>query len=124
MNKPESFGAWIASIARSVCAEKHRSFKRDRHRFVGDQHPDSESKSSLSSQIEICEEIQLMLQEVSQLPEQERLAIHAFYLEEQNVEQAGKILNLSRSGVYALLQRAFRRLVSQLNSLETTSEEN
>lgn len=124
LKQPDSFGPWLTSIARSICLEKRRSLKRDRHQFVGDHEPESQEISGTLMSAETSEEIQFMLQEVSQLPEQERLAIHAFYLDDQNAEQAGKILNLSRSGVYALLQRAFRRLATRLKSHEITSQDN
>jgi RNA polymerase sigma-70 factor (ECF subfamily) len=47
---------------------------------------------------------------LGQLPEKERLAIHAFYLLEQSPDAARAALGLSRSGLYKVLERARTRL--------------
>lgn len=47
---------------------------------------------------------------IRQLPENERLALHLFYLEEQPVAAARRVLNLSQSGFYDLLERARNRV--------------
>ena len=52
------------------------------------------------------------MRRLAELPERERLAIHAFFLQECNAQQAGELLGLSRSGVYALLERALARLAA------------
>jgi RNA polymerase sigma-70 factor (ECF subfamily) len=56
-----------------------------------------------------------IMRSVAKLGEQERLAIHAFFLEQQDVRQAAELLGLSRSGFYATVQRAVARLAKQLN---------
>ncbi len=43
---------------------------------------------------------------IRQLPEDERMALHLFYLEEQPVVVARELLGLSQSGFYKLLERA------------------
>jgi DNA-directed RNA polymerase specialized sigma24 family protein len=43
------------------------------------------------------------------------LAVHAFFLQECDAGQAARLLDLSRSGVYALLQRALSRLAVGLS---------
>jgi RNA polymerase sigma-70 factor (ECF subfamily) len=52
------------------------------------------------------------------LPERERLSLHAFYLQGLDVEQAGAVLGLSRSGVYRLLACARQRLRKLLSRQE------
>jgi RNA polymerase sigma-70 factor (ECF subfamily) len=56
---------------------------------------------------------------VAALPERERLALHAFYLQEMNVEQARVVLGLSKSGLYRVLSCARRRLARVLRQRET-----
>jgi RNA polymerase sigma-70 factor (ECF subfamily) len=51
-----------------------------------------------------------VLRRVSELPERERMAIHMFFLQERDADQAARLLKLSRSGIYALLERALARL--------------
>ena len=64
----------------------------------------------------------LLLQKIGELPEKERLAIHAFYLEGQGVQQVIQLLHLSRAGVYALLKRACQSLASKLRFLSPEQE--
>ena len=42
--------------------------------------------------------------------QQERLALHAFYLQGRDVEEARGVLGLSRSGFYRVLSSACKRL--------------
>ncbi len=44
------------------------------------------------------------------LTDQERLALHAFYLQGRDVEDARGVLGLSRSGFYRVLSSACNRL--------------
>ena len=48
------------------------------------------------------------------LGEDERLALHAFYLQDKSAEEARRIMGLSRSGFYKLLDRARAKLRRQL----------
>ena len=50
------------------------------------------------------------MQKLATLPERERLAIHAFFLQNRNAQQAADLLELSRSGFYAALKQALIRL--------------
>ncbi len=47
---------------------------------------------------------------LEKLPEDERLAIHLYYLETDPVKAAATALGISRSGFYKLLNRAKERL--------------
>ena len=61
----------------------------------------------------------MLRQAVATLPEKERLALHAFYLQEQDADQARAVLGLSRSGLYRVLSCARRRLQRMLSKQET-----
>ena len=51
------------------------------------------------------------------LPDDERLAIHMFYLEADPVAAASSALKLSRSGFYKLLARARTRLAASMREV-------
>jgi RNA polymerase sigma-70 factor (ECF subfamily) len=55
---------------------------------------------------------------IATLPEKERVALHAFYLQQQDVEQARMVLGLSRSGFYRVLSVARERLRRVLSRSE------
>ena len=50
-------------------------------------------------------------------PENERLAIHAHYLDDGRPGDAAAVLGISKSGYYKLLERARRRLASMMNEV-------
>ena len=106
LRRPERFGAWLVSIARNVCREWRRKQLRDRHRYVG------QSPTVLAPTDPISKDgtIDQLREAITLLPEKERLALHAFYLQSQSVDQARAILGLSRSGMYQILSRARKRL--------------
>lgn len=56
-----------------------------------------------------------MLTEMQSLPEDESLALRLFFLEEQNAEQTAGTLGLSRSGMYAVLKRATKKLAAAVS---------
>jgi RNA polymerase sigma-70 factor (ECF subfamily) len=104
----EKFGPWLVGIARLVACEERRSLFRDRHQFVGAdpidfQEPIIETKSGTSS-----DDLESVMQRIQELPEEERLAIELFFLEECDAERTAELLEMSRSGMYALLKRACR----------------
>ncbi|WP_298867980.1 sigma-70 family RNA polymerase sigma factor [uncultured Gimesia sp.] len=118
LNEAAQFRYWVVAISRRVSQERSRSRRRDRHRYIGDA-----AETEDQNEIMTGEEIKLVLRETAQLPENERLAIHAFYLEGKDVEATAKLLNMSRSGVYAALQRACKKLAQRLRPLDCESEE-
>jgi DNA-directed RNA polymerase specialized sigma subunit len=61
-----------------------------------------------------------LLDRLSELPERERLAVHAFFLLECDADEARAMLQLSRSGIYSLLGRALARLAASLRPSATT----
>lgn len=114
LREPEKFGPWLVTMARQVASECGRRRRRDRHRFVGTHVWDTDETPDHAQRRENAEEWQLVLDELSRLPDRERLAIHAFFLDERDARQTAELLSLSRSGVYSLLARACGRLAKRL----------
>lgn len=112
LRQPARFGAWVVGIARQVARERKRSLRRDRHEFVGERPPDVASPEDGANDVQDADELDLLMKRLNTLPERERLAIHAFFLEQHDAQRAAELLELSRSGFYALLGRALTNLAS------------
>ena len=54
------------------------------------------------------------------LSDKERLALHAFYLQDMDADQACLVVGVSRSGLYHVLARARRRLARVLRKEEVS----
>jgi len=109
LRKPESFGSWIVGIAKRRCLEWRRQQTREQRRHAACQ----ASPQTIGDSDQPEEDVQL-LRLVSMLGEDERLALHAFYLQDKSAEEARRIMGLSRSGFYKLLDRARAKLRRQL----------
>ncbi len=108
LRKPASFGPWIIGVARRRCSEWRRQKQREQRRYAihrtdppigedtGQQNQDGQ-----------------LLRWIAALDEKERLALHTFYLQEKSAEDARRIMGLSRSGFYKLLDRARTKLRRQ-----------
>ena len=109
MNGPatfESFAPWLIGIARRVAKESLRRRGRDRSYFV---RSDCEAIAASADPTTGGETGELH-RALAELPEEERLALAAFYLQGQSADEAARTLRRSRSGFYKLLARARRRL--------------
>ena len=104
LRRPELFGRWLLGITRLVCKEWKRAKIRDRHQFCGSGPMDVAEATAEDDDFEQVHEA------IMTLPEKERLAIQAFYLQGHSVERGQAILGLSRSGFYNVLDRARQRL--------------
>ena len=113
IRKPAAFGPWIQGFARLVARERRRQLSRDRHRFEAEL-IEVEVPDETGAVIENAEEQRRVLAAVAELPEQERLALHAYYFHEQNADQAAAEIDLSRSGFYGTLERGIKRLRKRL----------
>jgi RNA polymerase sigma-70 factor (ECF subfamily) len=122
LREPERFGAWMVGIAREVARGRKRNLHRDRHQFIGTEACDIQCPSEEGGAIQAAEEVRMVMRELAGLPERERLAIHTFFLQEHNVYQTAELLNLSRSGAYALLERACRHLAERVGCRPRTKE--
>jgi RNA polymerase sigma-70 factor (ECF subfamily) len=108
LRNPESFGPWLISIARQRCSEWRRQKAREQHRHAVRQ-AEKETLEAVNRQNEDGQLLRLL----GGLGEQERLALHAFYLQDRSAEEARRLLGLSRSGFYKLLDRARTKLRRQ-----------
>ena len=102
------FGKWIVGIARLRCKEWRRQKSQDRGsrgRHIGLE--DAEPAIANPSNDGRLEQLQAM---ITKLPEKERLALHTFYLQGQSADNAHRIMGLSRSGFYRVLERARKKL--------------
>jgi RNA polymerase sigma-70 factor (ECF subfamily) len=104
LRRPELFGHWLIGITRLVCKEWKRTRMRDRHQFC---ELDPVDVAEPTAEDDGFEQVH---KAIKTLPEKERLAIQAFYLQGQSVERGQAILGLSRSGFYHVLDRARQRL--------------
>ena len=117
LREPEKFQPWLAGIARQIGRERRRTLRRDRHEFQDVQSWNANAATD-GCTVDHRDEFEWVMQQVAELDEDERVAIHIFYLEQQNADRAAERLGISRSGVYALLQRAISHLASQLKPHE------
>jgi RNA polymerase sigma-70 factor (ECF subfamily) len=115
----DRFGPWIAGVARHVARERRRSLRRDRHEFRDPEPAEVEPRSDIETNLHSRDQLEIVLRRLAELPEQERLAVHLFFFKEQNAERAAEVLGLSRSGFYALVQRAVARLATRIELRET-----
>jgi len=117
LRDPSRVGAWLAGIARQVGREDRRRRRRGRLEFRGAT-PDAAAVAD-----ESADDLDAVLAAVARLPERERLAVHAFYLDDGGLPAAAELLGLSRSGAYALLRRALDRLARRLSGEPVRPEE-
>ncbi len=113
----ERFGAWVVGIARQLVLEQRR--QRRSKPLDAETLAATNGASPLGDEEE-CARVRKL---VGRLPEVERLAVQFFYLQEQDVEETARLLNLSRSGTYAVLKRACTRLARWLGLPERQKEE-
>ena len=109
LKQANRFRYWLVGIARQTVREHRR-----RRVLVGLSHaPPARDETELADDLD---EMAHVLALVGRLPEQERLAVHFFFLSDRNIEETAKLLNLSRSGAYAILRRACTRLAEGLDT--------
>ena len=108
LHQPDHFGGWLVGIARRRCREWRRQARRERHG-----HRAMEANPLVVDRLGDTDDGQL-LRLIGTLDKNERLALHAFYLQGKSAEQARRIMGLSRSGFYRLLERARTKLRRQL----------
>lgn len=101
----DNFGAWVCGIARFAGKEWRRKKGRDKHEF-------DENLPQTASAEEVTEDdrLSLMREAMTDLDEQERFALNAFYLRGQSATEARNVMELSQSGFYKLLDRARTKL--------------
>jgi len=105
LRNPERFGKWLVGIARMRCREWRRKNLRHREKNV-----ELDRAEYAVSDPPNDGRIELLRRMITTLPEKERLALHAFYLQGESAEDARRIMGMSRSGFYRVLERARKRL--------------
>jgi RNA polymerase sigma-70 factor (ECF subfamily) len=115
LHAPDKFAAWLIGIARQVCREWRRKRGRERRALAGfaDRlaQADQWVEPPNAHLMELREAIAGRAAGTAEsLTQQERLALHAFYLQSRDVEEARGVLGLSRSGFYRVLSSACKRL--------------
>jgi RNA polymerase sigma factor (sigma-70 family) len=120
LKDPTAFRSWIQGIARLVTKEGRRRHARHQRgvettdvMLLGDE--------CATDAVQQREEQQLVLQVLMDLPERERLAVHAYFFHEQNVDEAAAAMGISRSGFYAALDRGLNRIRRRIAALELRS---
>lgn len=121
LHTPDKFAIWLVGIARTVCREWRRKRGRERRAMAvfSDRlaAADQWAAPPDGSLLELREAIAGPAgggKERPSLTEKERLALHAFYLQGRDTEEARGVLGLSRSGFYRLLSSACKRLREML----------
>jgi RNA polymerase sigma-70 factor, ECF subfamily len=108
LRRLDRLGAWLVAIARREGKEFRRRAARKRQRFI------SFTDGPAPRAVTVSDTVAVVGDAVAELPERERMAIHIHYLCGEPVEIARKMLGVSRSGFYRLLERARDRLRSRL----------
>jgi RNA polymerase sigma-70 factor (ECF subfamily) len=122
LRDPGLFGPWIAGISRRVARERRRSLQRERHELYDPRSMEIKSPAATPLETGLREQLDLVMLRLAELPERERLAVHAFFLEKQGARDACEVLGISRSGFYALVQRAIARLAARLRLCQTAEK--
>jgi RNA polymerase sigma-70 factor (ECF subfamily) len=106
LRDPARFAPWLVGIARIVVAEHRRARRYDPLPLELAAQPAHDSSAD--------HDAQELLDMVARLPEEERLAVRFFFLNERSIEETARLLNRSRSGTYAVLKAARTRLAQWL----------
>ena len=105
LRDPARFGKWLVGIARLRCKEWRRQRLRSQNRNVGLNDAQAAAPDPPDDS-----RIELLQKMITTLPEKERLALHTFYLQGNSADNVRRIMGLSRSGFYRVLERARKRL--------------
>jgi RNA polymerase sigma-70 factor (ECF subfamily) len=105
LRNADSFGKWLIGIARLRCKEWRRQRLRSQNRNVG-----LNNAKAVVPNPPDDSRIELLRKMITTLPEKERLALHTFYLQGSSADNVRRIVGLSRSGFYRVLERARKRL--------------
>jgi len=112
--------SWLYQVATHVCSERRRSsIRRRKHEqgaFAhGGEAMNGQLRRAEAAPIESAdraEQLSRLTRALDELPDDERLAIHLYYLESDPVAAAVSAIGVSRSGFYKLLSRAREHLAS------------
>jgi RNA polymerase sigma-70 factor (ECF subfamily) len=121
LDSPDRLRPWLYGIARLVCSEMRRAAgRRRRHEGAAAMNHAPASPRDADApheNVSRAESLERLTEAIDRLPEQERLAVHLFYLDPDPVRAAKEALGLSRSGFYKLLARARDHLALSLREV-------
>lgn len=123
LDSPERLRPWLYGIARLVCSEMRRAAaRRRRHEEAAAMNhalhpPPARDDPAPHETASKAESLARLTEAIDRLPEQERLAVHLFYLDPDPVRAAREALGLSRSGFYKLLARAREHLAHSMREV-------
>lgn len=106
LREPDRFSAWLVGIARMIVRETR---KARRFETLSGEIPGDDTATGL-----LNGDVEELLRAVARLPEEERLAIRFFFLNERSIDETATLLERSRSGTYAVLQSAKAKLARWL----------
>jgi len=105
LRKRDSFGKWLVGIARLRCKEWRRRKFRSQNKNTG-----LNDFRAVVPENADDSRIELLREKITTLPEKDRLVLHTFYLQGNSANDVRRIMGLSRSGFYRVLERARKRL--------------
>ncbi len=117
VESPEKFGAWMYEIARRVCHERSRAERRRRRHEMtaAEQHMQDQTPAPTPAETAgQREQLERLTAALEALPDDQRLAIHVYYLDADGSASAARTLGLSHSALYKLLAKARERLAGIL----------
>jgi RNA polymerase sigma-70 factor, ECF subfamily len=114
VSDPDGLRSWLYQIAAHVCSERRRAgIRRRRHEQAALEHGDPRMNGRLpmadslpSAAADRAEQLDRLTRALDELPDDERLAIHLYYLDPDPVAAADAAIGISRSAFYKLLARA------------------
>ncbi|MFO0838283.1 MAG: sigma-70 family RNA polymerase sigma factor [Phycisphaerae bacterium] len=125
LRDPQRFGPWLVGIARQVCREWRRERRRESARLAqaAQRHAERAAARMRGDEpVDASQQVRTLWEREQTLTpplgERERMALHAFYLQGCNADEARAVLGLSRSGFYRALSSACRRLRQALSRQE------
>ena len=113
VESPEKFGAWMYEIASRVCRERSRAERRRRRHQMNaaEQHMQDQTPAPTPTETaERREQLERLTAALEALPNDQRLAIHVYYLDAEGGTGAASTLGLSHSALYKLLAKAREQL--------------
>jgi RNA polymerase sigma factor (sigma-70 family) len=113
LRQPDHLAGWIVQITRTQIADFRRRAGKARQREGPVIQEPVDHRSEIPS-----DEHQRVHAAIEQLSENERLAVHIFYLSEEPAEVARQSLGLSPSGFYKTIVKARSRLRALLTKQE------
>ena len=114
LREAQRFASWLTGITRNTVRDWQRHHARA-PQPLEEPVPDAELHDD-SDFVELRDAI-------GTLPEQERVALHLYYLDEEPVSVARQILGLSQSAFYKLLDRARRQVAVKMKATQEMSDE-